>query len=48
VIASVTAYVSGQANIGIAPVNGIIVAVILYAILVKVIPQPVQSGESEA
>ncbi len=48
VIASVTAYVSGQANIGIAPVNGIIVAVILYAILVKVIPQPVQSGETEA
>lgn len=40
VLASTIAYVSGKADIGIAPINGILAAVILYAILTRVIPQP--------
>lgn len=41
-VASVVAYISGQMNIGIAPLNGVILAVILYAILHKLIPQPIR------
>jgi cytosine permease len=37
--ASAIAYVSGTAGWGIAPVNGIIAAVILYGVFAKVIPQ---------
>ena len=40
VVAAVTAYFSGQAGFGVAPVNGIIVAAVLYAILIRVFPQP--------
>lgn len=37
--ASAIAYFSGQASLGVAPINGIVSAVILYVILTKVIPQ---------
>jgi cytosine permease len=39
VLASAIAYFSSQAGFGIAPINGIIAAVILYYVLAKVIPQ---------
>jgi len=39
VVASAIAYFTGNANLGIGPVNGIISAVVLYAVLTKVIPQ---------
>lgn len=42
VVASAIAYWSSQANFGVAPVNGIIVAAVLYFILMKVIPQRIQ------
>lgn len=42
VVAALVAYFSGQASIGVAPINGIITAAILYSILTKVIPQPIQ------
>ncbi|MGI8933391.1 MAG: cytosine permease [Phormidesmis sp.] len=42
VISSVIAYTTGNAGIGIGPVNGIITAAILYAILYRVIPQPIR------
>jgi cytosine permease len=38
VLASAIAYVSSQANFGIAPINGIIAAVIIYYGLAKVLP----------
>ncbi len=41
-VASGVAYVSGNANLGIAPINGIIVAAVLYAILLKLIPQSIR------
>jgi cytosine permease len=46
IAASAIAYVSGQSNLGVAPLNGVIVAAVLYAVLVKVIPQPIRSRES--
>ncbi len=45
VVASVVAYITGQANLGIGPINGVIVAAVLYAVLLKVIPQPIQQRE---
>ncbi|HEY9698083.1 MAG TPA: cytosine permease [Trichocoleus sp.] len=42
VIASTIAYVSSQASFGIAPINGVIAAVILYAAFIKLLPQPIQ------
>ncbi|MEL6469566.1 MAG: cytosine permease [Cyanobacteria bacterium J06623_4] len=42
---SVVAYVTGNANIGIGPVNGIVVAAVAYGILYRVIPQAVRSVE---
>ena len=42
VIGSVIAYTTGNAGIGIGPVNGIITAAILYAILYRVIRQPIR------
>jgi cytosine permease len=45
VVASIVAYWSSQVNLGIAPLNGVIVAAVLYAILLKVIPQPIRRGE---
>ncbi|GAB4378031.1 MAG: cytosine permease [Elainellaceae cyanobacterium] len=39
VVAAVVAYTTGQASIGIAPVNGIVIAAILYTILIRVLPQ---------
>lgn len=38
-VAAAIAYFTGKAGIGIAPVNGIVVAAALYPILTKVIPQ---------
>ncbi|MGC1306483.1 MAG: cytosine permease [Phormidesmis sp.] len=43
VLGSVVAYMTGNAEIGIGPVNGIVVAAIAYAILYRLIPQPVRS-----
>ncbi len=42
VIGSVIAYTTGNAGIGIGPVNGIVTAAVLYAILYRVIPQPIR------
>ncbi|MEM6590456.1 MAG: cytosine permease [Cyanobacteria bacterium P01_H01_bin.119] len=42
VAASAIAYLTGNANIGIGPVNGIISAAVLYTILYRVIPQPIR------
>ena len=43
VAASAIAYFTGKASLGIAPINGIVAAVILYVILSKVLPQPTRS-----
>lgn len=40
---AVTAYFTSQAAIGVGPINGIIVAALLYIILLKVIPQPIRT-----
>ncbi|MEL6159726.1 MAG: cytosine permease [Cyanobacteria bacterium J06623_5] len=45
VAGSLVAYVTGNADVGIGPVNGIAVAAIAYAILYRVIPQTVRSVE---
>ena len=45
VIGSAVAYVTSNMEIGIGPVNGIVVAAVLYAILYRVIPQPIHSFE---
>ncbi|MFQ3636371.1 MAG: cytosine permease [Cyanobacteriota bacterium] len=45
IIAALVAYFTGTANIGIGPLNGIISAAILYALLIKVIPQPIRVTE---
>ncbi len=45
VIGSATAYITSNVGIGIGPVNGILVAAVLYAILYRVIPQPIHSFE---
>ncbi len=45
IVGSVVAYVTGNASIGIGPVNGIVVAAIAYAILYPVMPQPVRSAK---
>lgn len=42
VAASAIAYFSSQANIGIAPINGILAAVVIYFVLMKVLPQTQQ------
>ncbi len=39
VVASAIAYFTSKASLGIAPINGIIAAVILYVVLSKVLPQ---------
>ena len=39
VVASAIAYFTGKASLGIAPINGIIAAVILYVVLSRVLPQ---------
>ncbi|PSB28118.1 cytosine permease [Stenomitos frigidus] len=39
VVAATTAFVSGQLSFGVPPINGIIVAAALYALLVKVMPE---------
>ncbi|MEX0269974.1 cytosine permease [Leptolyngbyaceae cyanobacterium UHCC 1019] len=39
VMASAIAYFTGKASLGIAPINGIVAAIILYLILSKVLPQ---------
>lgn len=45
VLGSAVAYVTSGAGIGIGPVNGIVVAAVLYAILYRMIPQPIHSFE---
>ncbi|MEO0539661.1 MAG: cytosine permease [Cyanobacteria bacterium P01_A01_bin.105] len=40
VVGSVTAYTTGNAGFGVGPVNGIIVAAVLYGILCRLLPQP--------
>ena len=45
VAGSAVAYVTSNVGIGIGPVNGIVVAAVLYAILYRVIPQPIHSFE---
>ncbi|MBF2085732.1 cytosine permease [Thermoleptolyngbya sp. C42_A2020_037] len=45
VAAALIAYFTGTAGIGIGPLNGIISAAILYAVLTKVIPQPIRVTE---
>ncbi|MEL6815329.1 MAG: cytosine permease [Cyanobacteria bacterium J06598_3] len=44
-LGSVVAYVTGSAEIGIGPVNGIAIAAIAYAVLYRVIPQTTRSYE---
>ncbi|MEO1404257.1 MAG: cytosine permease, partial [Cyanobacteria bacterium J06635_1] len=44
VIASIVAYTTGNAGIGIGPVNGIITAAVLYAVLYRLIPQTVRAS----
>ncbi|MEM8808614.1 MAG: cytosine permease [Cyanobacteria bacterium P01_G01_bin.38] len=44
VIASIVAYTTGNAGIGIGPVNGIITAAVLYGILYRLIPQTVRAS----
>jgi cytosine permease len=39
VVAATTAYISGQLSFGVPPINGIIVAAVLYTLLVKVMPE---------
>jgi cytosine permease len=43
VAASAIAYFSATFKFGVAPINGILAAAILYAILIRVIPQPVRT-----
>lgn len=43
VVGAATAYFSGNASIGVGPINGIIVAAVLYGILSRVIRQPIRS-----
>ncbi|MDG2616812.1 cytosine permease [Thermoleptolyngbya sichuanensis XZ-Cy5] len=45
IAAALIAYFTGTAVIGIGPLNGIIAAAILYAVLTKVIPQPIRVTE---
>ena len=40
VLGSIVAYVTGNAGIGVGPVNGILTAAVLYGILCRVLPQP--------
>jgi len=40
VVASGVAYTTGQAEIGVGPLNGIVVAALLYLVLCRLIPQP--------
>lgn len=44
VVAALTAYITSNAGIGVGPVNGIITAAVLYAILTKVIRQPIRDA----
>jgi len=43
VVGAATAYISGNASFGVGPINGIIVAAVLYGILSRVIRQPIRS-----
>ncbi|NJM98006.1 MAG: cytosine permease [Phormidesmis sp. RL_2_1] len=45
ILGAVIAYATGNAGIGIGPVNGIVVAAIAYAILYRLIPQTVRQYE---
>ncbi|MGB7086653.1 MAG: cytosine permease, partial [Phormidesmis sp.] len=44
-LGSVVAYTTGNAGVGIGPVNGIVVAAVAYGILYRVIPQNIRSFE---
>jgi cytosine permease len=39
IVAATTAFISGQLSFGVPPINGIIVAAVLYTLLVKVMPE---------
>lgn len=39
IVASVLAYISSQTGFGVAPLNGVIIAAVLYAVLCRVMPQ---------
>ncbi|MDX2240950.1 MAG: cytosine permease [Leptolyngbyaceae cyanobacterium bins.302] len=43
IVGAATAYFTGQASIGVGPINGIVVAAVLYIVLLKVIPQPIRT-----
>lgn len=45
VAAALIAYFTGTAGIGIGPLNGIVSAAVLYAVLTRVIPQPIRVTE---
>ncbi|GAB4145233.1 MAG: cytosine permease [Cyanobacteria bacterium J069] len=45
IAAALIAFFTGNAGIGIGPLNGIISAAVLYALLTKVIPQPIRVTE---
>ncbi len=47
VAGSAVGYVTGNAGLGIGPVNGIATAAIVYAVLYRVIPQPIRSSYSD-
>lgn len=47
VVASAIAYYTGQSSLGIAPLNGVLSAVILYTVLLKVMPQTTQPEQPE-
>lgn len=46
VVAAAAAYISSGTGFGIAPINGIIIAAVLYAILGRVIPQRISRSSS--
>ncbi len=43
IAAALIAYFTGNAGLGVGPVNGIVAAAILYVVLAKLIPQPIRS-----
>lgn len=45
VVGSATAYFSSQAGFGVGPINGIVVAAVLYVVLSKVMPQRIRAME---
>lgn len=44
VVAALTAYFTGNAGLGVGPINGIVTAAVLYAVLTRVIRQPIRDA----